>query len=48
MKVARYARVSTNKQAEKYGIPSQSQAWRRRCLERGILLSLARTTNPEK
>ncbi len=35
MRVAFYARVSTDKQAEKYGIPSQIEALRKRCLERG-------------
>ena len=35
MRVAFYARVSTEKQAEKYGIPSQIEALRKRCLERG-------------
>ena len=35
MRAALYVRVSTDKQAEKYGIPSQIEALRRRCLERG-------------
>ena len=35
MRAAVYARVSTDKQAEKYGIPSQIEALRKRCLERG-------------
>jgi len=35
MRVAFYARVSTDKQAEKYGVPSQTEALRKRCLERG-------------
>jgi len=35
MRVAFYARVSTDKQAEKYGIPSQIEALRKRSLERG-------------
>jgi site-specific DNA recombinase len=35
MRAALYARVSTDKQAEKYGIPSQIEALRKRCLERG-------------
>ncbi|HEU65634.1 MAG TPA: recombinase family protein [Chloroflexi bacterium] len=35
MRTALYARVSTDKQAEKYGIPSQIEALRKRCLERG-------------
>jgi site-specific DNA recombinase len=35
MRAAFYARVSTDKQAEKYGIPSQIEAFRKRCLERG-------------
>jgi len=35
MRIAFYARVSTDKQAEKYGIPSQIEAFRKRCLERG-------------
>jgi site-specific DNA recombinase len=35
MRAALYARVSTDKQAEKYGIPSQVEALRNRCLERG-------------
>ena len=34
MKAARYARVSTDKQAEKYGLPSQIEALRKRCLEK--------------
>jgi len=38
MRVALYARVSTDKQAEKYGIPSQIEALRKRCLERGWTL----------
>jgi len=36
MRVAVYARVSTDKQAEKYGIPSQIEALRKRSLERGF------------
>jgi len=40
MRVAFYARVSTDKQAEKYGIPSQIEALRKRCLERGWTLVL--------
>ncbi len=35
MREAFYARVSTDKQAEKYGIPSQIEALRKRCLEKG-------------
>jgi site-specific DNA recombinase len=35
MRVAIYARVSTNKQAEKYGIASQLEALKKRCLEKG-------------
>ena len=35
MRAALYARVSTDKQAEKYGIPSQIEALKKRCLERG-------------
>jgi len=35
MRVAFYARVSTDKQAEKYGLPSQIEAFRKRSLERG-------------
>jgi site-specific DNA recombinase len=35
MRTAFYARVSTDKQVEKYGIPSQIEALKRRCLERG-------------
>jgi len=35
MRAALYARVSTDKQAEKYGIPSQIEALRKRCLESG-------------
>jgi site-specific DNA recombinase len=35
MRAALYARVSTDKQAEKYGIPSQIEALRKRCLEKG-------------
>jgi elongation factor P--beta-lysine ligase len=35
MRVELYARVSTDKQAEKYGIPRQIEALRKRCLERG-------------
>jgi len=34
MRAALYARVSTDKQAEKYGIPSQIEALRKRCRER--------------
>jgi site-specific DNA recombinase len=34
MRTALYARVSTDKQAEKYGIPSQIEALKKRCLER--------------
>jgi site-specific DNA recombinase len=34
MRAALYARVSTNKQTEKYGIPSQLEALRKRCLEK--------------
>ena len=33
MKVAKYARVSTSKQTEKYGIPSQLEALKKRSLE---------------
>ncbi len=35
MKAALYARVSTDKQAEKYGIPSQLEALRKKCTEKG-------------
>lgn len=35
MKAALYARVSTDKQAEKYGISSQIEGLKERCLERG-------------
>jgi len=35
MRAALYARVSTDKQAEKYGIPSQIEALRKRILKRG-------------
>ncbi|MCX6010380.1 MAG: recombinase family protein [Chloroflexi bacterium] len=35
MRAAIYTRVSTEKQAEKYGIPSQIEAQRKRCLEKG-------------
>ena len=35
MRAASYARVSTDKQAEKYGIPSQFEALKKRCLEKG-------------
>ena len=35
MKVAKYGRVSTNKQNEKYGMPSQLEALSKRCLEIG-------------
>ena len=35
MRAALYARVSTDKQAEKYGIPSQIEALKKRSLERG-------------
>jgi site-specific DNA recombinase len=38
VRVALYARVSTDKQVEKYGIPSQVEALRKRCLERGWTL----------
>ncbi len=34
MRAALYARVSIDKQAEKYGIPSQIEASRKRSLER--------------
>jgi site-specific DNA recombinase len=34
MRAALYARVSTDKQAEKYGIPSQIEALRQRCREK--------------
>ena len=34
MRAVIYARVSTDKQAEKYGIPSQIEALRKRCLEK--------------
>ncbi len=34
MRAALYARVSTDKQAEKYGIPSQIEALKKRCLEK--------------
>jgi len=40
MRAALYARVSTDKQAEKYGIPSQIEALRKRCLERGWTIAL--------
>jgi len=35
VRAAIYTRVSTEKQAEKYGIPSQIEAQRKRCLEKG-------------
>jgi site-specific DNA recombinase len=35
MRAVLYVRVSTDKQVEKYGIPSQIEALRKRCLERG-------------
>ena len=35
MRVALYTRVSTDKQAEKYGLPSQLQTLRKRCLKNG-------------
>jgi site-specific DNA recombinase len=35
MRAALYARVSTDKQAEKYGSPSQLEALRKRCSEKG-------------
>jgi hypothetical protein len=35
MRAALYARVSTDKQAEKYGIPSQIDGLKKRSLERG-------------
>jgi site-specific DNA recombinase len=35
MRAGLYARVSTDKQAEKYGIPSQIEALSKRCLEKG-------------
>ena len=35
MRAAHYARVSTDRQAEKYGIPSQLEALKKRSLERG-------------
>ncbi len=34
MRAALYARVRTDKQVEKYGIPSQIEALRKRCLEK--------------
>ncbi len=40
MRAALYARVSTDKQAEKYGIPSQIEALRKRCLEKDWALVL--------
>jgi len=40
MRAAPYARVSTDKQAEKYGIPSQIEALGKRCLERGWTIVL--------
>ncbi len=40
MRAALYGRVSTDKQAEKYGIPSQIEALRKRCLEREWTLVL--------
>jgi DNA invertase Pin-like site-specific DNA recombinase len=40
MRAALYARVSTDKQTEKYGISSQIEALRKRCLERGWTLVL--------
>ena len=40
MRAALYARVSTDKQAEKYGIPSQIEALRKRSLERDWTLAL--------
>ena len=33
MRAAKYARVSTSRQAEKYGLPSQLEALKKRCLE---------------
>ena len=35
MKAVLYARVSTDRQAEKYGIPSQFEALKKRCVEKG-------------
>src|SRR3990172_49833 len=35
MRAAPYARVSTDRQAERYGIPSQVEALKKRCQERG-------------
>jgi len=40
MRAARYARVSTDKQVEKYGLPSQIEALKKRCLEKGWTLVL--------
>ena len=40
MRAELYARASTDKQAEKYGIPSQIEALRKRCLKRGWTLVL--------
>ncbi len=40
MRAALYARVSTDKQTEKYGIPSQIEALRKRCLEKDWALVL--------
>jgi site-specific DNA recombinase len=36
MRAALYARVSTDKQAEKYGIPSQIEELKKRCLEKEL------------
>ena len=35
MRIGLYGRVSTDKQVEKYGLPSQLEALRKRCLENG-------------
>ncbi len=40
MRAANYVRVSTDKQAEKYSIPSQIEALKNRCLEKGWTLVL--------
>jgi site-specific DNA recombinase len=37
MRVALYARVSTDRQVEKFGIPSQIEALRKRCREKNLI-----------
>ncbi len=45
MRAGLYARVSTDQQAEKYGIPSQIEELKKRCLEKGWTPVLDRDTD---